>query len=291
MSENSELPASLTHARMPLVPPLHLTDAIAVIFTNGANVGVFHGPDGVFVIDSAFDSDAPDVLEQVRKFGAPTLLINTHWHRDHVGGNACFAQAGIPILAHRNTLKCLSTPQYLGPLDFHIPAEPPIAWPTRTFTGDMELHVNGDIMRLIHLPNAHSDGDLVVMWEAANIILANDFFVPEEDLPFVDLDAGGNFVGYIQAVDRIISMCDSNTQIIPGHVREIATRADLQLFGEKLQSLHDRVARLYTAAVPIDQLRGEHLFSEAYDGGPFKPQLFAQMIWRSIDQRSNACQS
>lgn len=284
MSDQQTLPDSLLDMHGAISPPVDLAPSLSIVFTRGANVGLFHGPDGVFIIDSAFASDAPGILANARDLGTPRLLVNTHWHHDHVTGNPHFTQHGIPILAHANTLERLSTPQYLSPLDYHIPPFEDAGLPTWTFTGDMSFRANGDTMRLVHLPRAHSDGDLIVHFENANIIMANDFFVPEEDLPFVDFDGEGNYMGFLRAIDRIIGMCDDETVVVPGHAREMGTRADLVRFRDKVASMADRVARLRDAGKGIDELDGAALFREEYAGSAFPPDLYARMIYRSIEQ-------
>jgi cyclase len=284
MSDEKTLPDSLLDMHGSIPPPIDLTPALSIVFTHGANVGLFHGPDGVFIIDSAFAADAPIVLAKAQELGTPRLLINTHWHHDHVTGNPHFAQNGIPVMAHANTLARLSTPQYLSPLDYHIPPFEEAGRPNWTFTGDMSFRANGDTMRLVHLPRAHSDGDLIVHFENANIILANDFFVPEEDLPFVDFDGDGNYMGFLRAIDRIIGMCDDETIVVPGHAREMGTRTDLICFREKVASMADRVRRLRAAGKGIDELDGAMLFREEFAGGAFLPDLYARMIYRSIEE-------
>jgi glyoxylase-like metal-dependent hydrolase (beta-lactamase superfamily II) len=269
---------------------VEVTANISVIHTSGANIGVFHGADGLYMVDCSYKRDAEAVTRLLNSFdlGRPRLLIATHWHHDHVDASAYFAGQGIPILAHENTYARMATRQFLTPLNLDIPAQPEIARPKYTFTGDMSLRANGDTMRLIHLPNAHSDGDLAVYWEEANVLLANDFFVPEEDFPFVDIDSGGNYLGFIDAVDRLISMSDGDTRIIPGHDRTIARKQDMIAFRARLADYVQRVDLLQSAGKSMDEVRNADLFRDDYRGGLTTKDWFAQLLYRSIEDRKRA---
>jgi hydroxyacylglutathione hydrolase len=69
----------------------------------GANAALLHGCRPVLV-DSGFGSRTEALLVWLRRQGvAPArlaLLVNTHHHSNHVGGNFLFHQLGVPIAAH-----------------------------------------------------------------------------------------------------------------------------------------------------------------------------------------------
>ncbi len=69
-----------------------------------ANMVLLHGPRPVLV-DSGFGSDADATVALLTEAGVPpqslALLVNTHYHCDHVGGNhALQSRYGTPIAAH-----------------------------------------------------------------------------------------------------------------------------------------------------------------------------------------------
>ncbi|HSH40079.1 MAG TPA: MBL fold metallo-hydrolase, partial [Chthoniobacterales bacterium] len=88
----------------------------------------------------------PNVASRVQvelgKTGMPTLLVNTHWHYDHTGGNEALAKAGARIVAHEKCRERLGSEQYVEPLDRRQPASPRAALPLMTFTTPMALHLN-----------------------------------------------------------------------------------------------------------------------------------------------------
>ena len=95
-------------------------------------------------------------------------------------------------------------------------AEPRIALPVVTFTRDLNLYLNGDDIRAFHAPNAHTDGDTVVQFAKSDVIHMGDTFITGR-YPFVDLSSGGNVNGFVTAADRALTICNSETKIIPGH--------------------------------------------------------------------------
>lgn len=260
-----------------------LSPSVAVLFSAGANIGVSFGPDGVYLFDSSFANATNGVIEATRAFdsGEVRCVVTTHWHHDHAGGNEILARYGALVIAHENTYKRMSTEQFLKPLQLVIPPAPRLALPRVTFNGSMSMHVNGDTIHLRHIANAHTDGDLLIKWEKANILLANDFFVPEEDLPFVDISSGGNFNGFIRGVEEAIALCDENTQVIPGH-GPMSRRGDLMGFRDLLISMRNRVAAKIGLGARLDDIRSSGLFNEFYRGGLFTPEAFTEMIYESV---------
>ena len=117
-----------------------LGNGIHMLTGQGGNIGLLAGDDGVFVIDSQFAPIAPKNLAKINELagGAPTFLVNTHWHGDHTGGNANF---GGTIVAHENTRKRLSTQYTLNRGGRESVSEPtdPALWPVITFDDKLKL--------------------------------------------------------------------------------------------------------------------------------------------------------
>jgi cyclase len=266
-----------------------LSSSVAVLFSSGANVGVSFGPDGVYLFDSSFANAIDAVIEATRAFdsGAVRCVVTTHWHHDHAGGNEELARRGSLVIAHENTYQRMSTEQFLKPLQLVIPPAPPLALPRLTFSRSMSLHINGDTIHLRHIANAHTDGDLLIKLERANILLANDFFVPEEDLPFVDISSGGNFNGFIRGVEAAIALCDENTRVIPGH-GPVSARVDLIAFRDLLINMRSRVEAKIGLGASLDDIKSSGLFNEFYRGGLFTPEAFTEMIYESVTADSAA---
>lgn len=218
-----------------------LAPGVAVLFGSGGNIGVSWGVDGTVLIDDQFAPLTPKIQEAVAKLGATPVrfLINTHWHGDHSGGNENFGKAGALILAHDNVRVRMAQGAASGRRT--VPPALPIALPVVTYHEGIKLHLNGDEVRTVHMHDAHTDGDSVVIWKKANVVHMGDLFFNKVTLPFIDLDSGGSARGMLAAADKVLGMTDADTRIIPGH-GPVATRADLIAYRAMLKSVIDAVA-------------------------------------------------
>src|SRR5579862_7538194 len=71
----------------------------------GANAGFVIGDDAVLVVDTFENvAAAQALLGEIRMLTKLPIkfVVNTHYHLDHVAGNAIFAKDGATIVAHRN---------------------------------------------------------------------------------------------------------------------------------------------------------------------------------------------
>jgi glyoxylase-like metal-dependent hydrolase (beta-lactamase superfamily II) len=230
-----------------LAPGLHMLHGKGG-FTGG-NIGLSIGPDGIVMIDDSM----PPFLDQLQEVIAGLTdqpidyLINTHVHGDHIGNNAAFATDGVHIVAH-DQLRQRMLDQNASGAENHATA----ALPVLTFSEEISFHLNGQTARVLHLPVAHTDGDAVIHFATGNVIHTGDIFF-HGLFPFIDLDSGGTVAGYITAQEHILSLCDDETQIIPGH-GPLATKADLARDLSVLKDCRNRVAELLAAGHSAEEI-------------------------------------
>jgi cyclase len=212
----------------------------------GGNIAVLRGADGLLVVDSGIPVRGPEVLEKVRQVGGKpvSVLINTHWHFDHAGGNEVFGRAGAVILATGATRKRLSTDQYTEAFKLTTPASPAVALPSVTFD-EATLHLGGETVQLSAVPPAHTDGDLVVHFTSSDVIHTGDLF-SNGFYPNIDASSRGWIGGMIAAADRVLKLAGPDTKIIPGH-GPVGTREDLAAFRKMLVTIHDRLSPMLDA--------------------------------------------
>ncbi len=131
--------ASPSPSAPPSAPPMvsnSLGGKFSWISGAGGNIAVLGGDDGVLAIDSGLPNLAAATAAEIAKSGRVTMLVNTHRHLDHAGGNDVLAQGGADIIAHENCRERLSTDQFIEALDMKLPAASATARPRVTFTGE-----------------------------------------------------------------------------------------------------------------------------------------------------------
>lgn len=227
----------LTQQAQPVtITTTDLGDGLYMLQGRGGNIGVLAGEDGVFVIDSQYADMAPGILNAIDAIAQdkPRYLVNTHWHGDHTGGNAIIGDTGATIIAHngvRDRVTVDVTRDFFGQ-ENTTPASPPEAWPVITFSDEMTLYLNGQTVRLIHAPTAHTDGDTFIYFEEADLLHTGDLMFSGM-FPFVDITSGGSFSGYTAASQAMADLITEDTRIIPGH-GPLSTKADIAASVEML---------------------------------------------------------
>jgi len=224
------------------IKTLKVSEGLFVFMGGGGNVGLAVGPDGAFLIDDKITPVTPALREAIRKVTDKPIrfVLNTHWHRDHVGGNEAMAAEGAVIVAHENVRKRMSVPAFLKRLG-KIPASPARALPLVTFTRDVKFHLAGDTIEVFYVTPAHTDGDVIVRFVGKNVIHMGDTLVTE-GYPFVDEESGGVFDGFLTVADRVLAVANAKTKIIPGH-GPLADRARLEAWKKMLGTIRERVAK------------------------------------------------
>jgi glyoxylase-like metal-dependent hydrolase (beta-lactamase superfamily II) len=211
-------------------------------------------------VDADYAELSDRILDTIEELAAenPSLrfLVNTHWHFDHTSGNENFVQAGATLIAHEAVDRLLSSDQVMHALSGReVPAAPEAARPTVTFNDRMNLIFNGDLIHLVHMPNAHTDGDIIVHFRDADVVHMGDLFF-NGMYPFIDVDNGGNLPGMVQAAEDVLAHSRPATLFIPGHGL-LANRSDLQAYAEMLTTVRDRVRALIDAGKSRDEVIAE----------------------------------
>src|SRR5207253_1330493 len=143
------------------------------------NIGLTVGADGAAIIDDQFADMVPKIRSAVALLSEKPVrfVINTHLHGDHTGGNDAFAAAGAVIIAQDNVRKRLGTASVNPVSDQPVAARAREALPVVTFADSATLHFNDDDLEFTHLPNAHTETDIVVRFRKANVVHMGDLFV------------------------------------------------------------------------------------------------------------------
>jgi len=230
---------------------------IHMLVGKGGNVGVFVGKDGTFVIDDQFAPLSEKLMAEIKNIGGntPKFLLNTHFHGDHSGGNENFGKKGAMIVSHLNVRKRLMAGSEIKEFGMVSPPAPVEALPIMTFDSQMHFHINGEDVKAIHVPNAHTDGDSFIHFEKANVIHAGDTFF-NGFYPFIDSSHGGSVKGMISAVAAMLALSDENTKIIPGH-GPLANKADLEAYKTMLETADANLSKLKAEGLNKEQAKAK----------------------------------
>jgi len=214
----------------------------------GGNVGILAGDDGVIMIDDQFAPLTDKLMAALKTISTKPvrLLINTHVHGDHTGGNENVGKMGINIVAHDNVRVRLAKGVNGGA------PSPAVALPVITFGDKMSLHFNGEDIEIGKLPPAHTDGDVYIRFPKADVIHVGDVF-RTTGYPGVDGGNGGTVKGTIAALQAIIDMAGPNTKILPGH-GEVSTRQDVVKFRDNTIEAQKRVSALIKQGMTLEQV-------------------------------------
>lgn len=233
--------------------PTTLSPTVTMIKGRGGNVAVSSGEDGVFIIDDQLKPLTDQLLAAIREVSDQPIrfVINTHYHADHVGGNETIGESGAVIIAHDNIRERMSTDQFNHFWNETTPAWPKESLPVVTFNDQVTLHLNGEAVKVTHVPRGHTDGDSIVHFPASNVLHMGDIFF-NGLYPYIDLDGGGTIQGLIAAVELGVSMADEETRVIPGH----GPMSDLQGLTEYhafLAKARDNVHALIDQGMSLEQ--------------------------------------
>jgi len=267
------------------IETISIAPGIYMLKGRGGNVGLTVGVDGAAIIDDQFADMAPKIRAAVAMLSDQPVefVINTHLHGDHTGGNDAFGKTGAVIIAHENVRKRLGTPQVNPTTNATIEARAREALPVITFADSASLHFNDDELEFTHLPNAHTETDIIVRFKKANVLHMGDCFTG--GFPFIDGNTGGTLDGLIRAHETVLATVDDNTKIIRGH-GPLGNKAELQAYHDMLVAVRDRVAKLVKAGKSQEDVvkaRPTKEFEEKYGGGSFNAE---QWIGRAyVDQK------
>ena len=218
----------------------------------GGNIGLSVGDDGVFMVDDQFAELAPKIAEAVRAISPKPVrfVLNTHYHLDHTGGNEALGHDAT-IIAHDNVRKRLQTGAKAFGRDF--PPSPKAALPLLTFDDHLTLHFNGDDVRIIHYPSAHTDGDAIAWFPQSNVLHMGDEFF-NGGYPSIDVENGGTVNGLTAAIDKTLALIADDVKVIPGH-GPLGDKTSLRDYNEMLKATAAAVGKEIKAGKTAAQLK------------------------------------
>ncbi|MEE9343413.1 MAG: MBL fold metallo-hydrolase [Gammaproteobacteria bacterium] len=258
---------------------------IYMLTGKGGNIGVFLGEDGTFMVDDQFAPLSDKILAAVKSLGGemPRFLVNTHFHGDHTGGNENLGKKGALIISHNNVRTRLANGSTIAAFSMKTAAQAEPALPLVTFSEMMSLHINEDLVELIHVPHAHTDGDSYIHFEKANVVHAGDIYF-NGFYPFIDAAHGGSLQGVIHAANSILAITDKNSKIIPGH-GPLSNKQQLVKYRDMLQVTYQRLLKLKNEGVSVVEAISRKPLADLenqWGGGMFTGDQWIEVIYPAI---------
>jgi len=234
----------------------------------GGNVSVSVGPDGVLLVDDMFAASVPKLQLAIKTVTDQPirLVVNTHFHGDHIQGNTVLGRTAT-IVGHENVLKRVRRPDGSAP------------FPMVTFADGMRVWFNGETVRVMHLPSAHTDGDAIVFFERAHVLHMGDTFFFGM-FPAVYREGGGDIKGLIAALDRVVGGFPADTKVIPGH-GQLATMHDLEHYVTMLKETVAAVEeglRRHASAEALRAVPAIRKYAALGDGGAQTLDQYVAML-------------
>ncbi|MGB8325802.1 MAG: MBL fold metallo-hydrolase [Candidatus Acidiferrum sp.] len=222
----------------------------------GGNIAASVGDDGIVLIDDDSAPLAGKIQTALQGIADKPVrfIVNTHYHGDHIGGNAYF-QKQAAVIAQDNVRKRLATGGTTGnggSMHFAAKPQPKDAWPIITYDDAVTLHLNGEDIRVQHFPSGHTDGDSIVFFPESHVVHMGDEFVTH--FPFVDFEAGGSRNDMIDAVEKVIAQVPADVKVIPGH-GPLSSLDDLRAYLSMLKATRDAVAHALREGKTLEQMR------------------------------------
>jgi cyclase len=268
------------------ISTIKINDHIHMLQWSGAgNMMLLSGKDGNILVDDQFAPLSEKINTAIQNInpGQVKFLFNTHYHGDHTGGNVNFAQKGATIFAHENVRARLSADSTHLKYAKLTKPEPAIAWPVITFKAGMNAYLNNEDIIIIHVENAHTDGDAILYLPKSNVMHTGDCFMKGK-FPFIDRNSGGSVIGWLEAVSKVISIIDDETVIIPGH-GDLANKKDYRDVRDVVMLLRDGVKKNLKAGKTMEQILAMGLtkdFDSNFGSGFIKGDALIKTIYSEL---------
>jgi cyclase len=283
-----------------------LRSGLFLLVGDSGNVVVQVGDEGTFVVDSGAGQLVDKMLAQIRQLSDRPIqfIANTGFQPEHTGGNAAlrasggdpsvrgsffslqFADAGVgaTIMAHQNVQNRMTSAKRPAA---GIPSDTYLQERRRTFH-------NNDAIELLWQPNAVTDGDSIVHFRRADVIVTGDVFTTTQ-FPPIDVQSGGSVQGEIRALNDILNRTvyqhegEGGTIVIPGH-GYVADEHEVVEYRDMVAIVRDRVQAMIRKGATLDQVKAARPTAD-YDtrygatSGTWTTDRFVEAVYASLSRR------
>jgi cyclase len=267
---------------------------VSMLVGPGGTITVQTGKDGVLLVDTMIEELAPRIADELKKLTNLPIrfIIDTSIDADHVGGNAALAAMGttgatqVPgggatVIANEHIVSRMAPPAKPGETPRPVRGLPNLEY----FTPTRDLYFNGEPVIVIHAPNAHTDGDSMVLFRRSDVISTGDVFTPDR-YPVIDIERGGSIQGLIAALNEILKLTvperlqEGGTRVIPGHGR-LCNEADVVEYRDMVTIVRDRIQDMVKKGMTVEQVKAARPTLD-YDRRYGASERFVEAVYRSL---------
>jgi cyclase len=250
--------------------PAPLGARLSLLPTPGGNIVIAEGANGLLLINGGAKNDAAAILDALRAHapGKPVrLLINTDWHPSHSGLNETLRKAGAEIVAHEYTKQYLQRAGLKAGL------------PTKTFYTTETLTLDADTIECGHLGQAHTDGDIYVLFKDQNVLVVGDMLTVGK-YPIADVASGGWLGGMVTATKTLLDLTNEQTKVIPG-LGPLQTRAALDAQHRMLSAVRERFVKMMRQGMSADDMLAGGITKD-FDAAWGDPKEFIRSAYKGM---------
>jgi glyoxylase-like metal-dependent hydrolase (beta-lactamase superfamily II) len=273
-------PAAL-RAQGPSLATVAISARMHLISGPNGNVLAADSDEGVILVDGGHASWADALLQTVDNAfsGKPVrALVNTHWHEEQTGVNRALGERGVEIIAHENTKLWLGSEVWVRWSDKKYPPLPKAAQPTMTVYDPGTLTIGGRRIEHGWARDAHTDGDLFLLFPDENVLVAGGF-VSNAGWPVIDWWTGGWTVGMLNGFDRLLEVANERTRIVPA-VGPLMSLADLKAQHTMYLTVFERIHAMLIKSLAVDEVIAAKPTAE-YDARYGDPTQFVTLAFES----------
>jgi glyoxylase-like metal-dependent hydrolase (beta-lactamase superfamily II) len=284
------------------VEALPVQGNVHLVAGSGANIAVQVDSDGLLVVDTSVAPMSEKVLATIRTISDKPIrhIVNTSADEHHTGGNERLSAAGrnfnagiggqsgreparlegAPVIAHELVLHRMSG------LKGEPERMPYGVWPHDTFyTTRKQLYFAGEVVEMLHMPAAHTDGDLIVWFRKSDVVATGDVF-STVTYPIIDRKRGGSIQGVLDALNQILDITfpafnnQGGTLVVPGHGR-ICNESDVAEYRDMMTIIRDRIQLMIEKRMTLAQVKAAGPTRD-YDGVYSTPAWTGDMLIDAI---------
>jgi glyoxylase-like metal-dependent hydrolase (beta-lactamase superfamily II) len=282
---------------------LEVRPSFFVIASDGANIGVQLGDDGLVVVDAGTAADAPAILAAIKRVSPKRIryIIDTGPDADHVGGNEAFSKAGEKLVngsvsgGARNAADSIVPIVSAEGVLRHMAKFPSGGWPTEVFHYSRKyMYLNGEAIEVLHQAAAHTDSDVFAFFRRSDVVVAGDV-LDTRQFPVIDIERGGSIQGEIAALNRLVDLAvpsvpdvsrEAGTIVVPGHGR-LCDQFDVVEYRDMVTIIRDRVRNLIKAGRSLAEIKAAqpakgYMGRYGNPGGSWTTDQFIEAVYRSL---------